>query len=54
MVEVERVLAARNELGEGPRWHSGEQAVYWVDIEAGNLLCMRAAGTGIAEAVFAG
>ncbi|MEN4013886.1 MAG: SMP-30/gluconolactonase/LRE family protein [Chloroflexota bacterium] len=35
MVEVEVVLAARNELGEGPRWHNGEQAIYWVDIEAG-------------------
>ncbi len=34
-IEVEMVWAARDELGEGPLWHNGEQAVYWVDIEAG-------------------
>jgi len=25
-------LDARAELGEGPRWHGGEQRLYWVDI----------------------
>jgi L-arabinonolactonase len=28
---VEVVLEARNSLGEGPCWHGGEQALYWVD-----------------------
>ena len=36
MNEVELVLAAENELGEGPLWNNAEQALYWVDIEAGN------------------
>jgi sugar lactone lactonase YvrE len=26
------LLDTRNSLGECPRWHSGEQALYWVDI----------------------
>lgn len=30
--EVERVLDITNKLGEGPLWHVGEQALYWVDI----------------------
>jgi sugar lactone lactonase YvrE len=34
MNEVEHVLAAQNRLGEGPVWSSGEQALYWVDIES--------------------
>jgi sugar lactone lactonase YvrE len=33
MVQVEHVLAVQNKLGEGPRWHVEEQALYWVDIE---------------------
>jgi sugar lactone lactonase YvrE len=33
MAEVEHVLAVQNSLGEGPVWHSGEKALYWVDIE---------------------
>ncbi len=33
MSEVEHVLRVQNTLGEGPVWHSGEQALYWVDIE---------------------
>ena len=33
MIEVERVLAVHNRLGEGPRWNIEEQALYWVDIE---------------------
>jgi sugar lactone lactonase YvrE len=32
MNEVEHVLLAGNELGEGPLWHAGEGALYWVDI----------------------
>lgn len=33
MYEVELVLAVKDELGEGPRWHPIEQALYWTDIE---------------------
>lgn len=33
-MEVEHILSVRNKLGEGPRWHVGEQALYWVDIES--------------------
>jgi hypothetical protein len=32
MIEVQHFLAARNKLGEGPLWHPGEKALYWVDI----------------------
>ncbi|MBL8093389.1 MAG: SMP-30/gluconolactonase/LRE family protein [Anaerolineales bacterium] len=31
--DAELVLAAGDELGEGPVWHSEEQALYWVDID---------------------
>jgi sugar lactone lactonase YvrE len=34
MNEVEHVLAAQNRLGEGPVGSSGEQALYWVNIES--------------------
>lgn len=37
MPQVEHVLSVQNKLGEGPRWHVGEQALYWVDIES-NLI----------------
>jgi sugar lactone lactonase YvrE len=33
MTEVELVLRVKDELGEGPLWHAGEGALYWVDIE---------------------
>ncbi|HSV86759.1 MAG TPA: SMP-30/gluconolactonase/LRE family protein [Levilinea sp.] len=33
MHEVELVLIVKDELGEGPLWHPGEQALYWTDIE---------------------
>jgi sugar lactone lactonase YvrE len=29
---LEQVVAAQNELGEGPLWHPEEAALYWVDI----------------------
>lgn len=35
MFEVEHFLVVRNKLGEGPLWHAGERALYWVDIEGG-------------------
>lgn len=31
------VFEARAELGEGPRWHAGEQRLYWVDIACNEL-----------------
>jgi sugar lactone lactonase YvrE len=33
MEKVELVLTVKDELGEGPLWHAGEQALYWTDIE---------------------
>jgi D-xylonolactonase len=33
----EMVADTRCEVGEGPLWHPNEQAVYWVDIVAGQL-----------------
>ena len=35
MDELEHVLAAQDELGEGPVWDAVGQALYWVDIERG-------------------
>ena len=32
MSEIRRVVAERFLVGESPRWHDGEQALYWVDI----------------------
>ncbi len=32
MVNAEHVASVQNWLGEGPIWHPGEQALYWVDI----------------------
>jgi len=36
-VPVSIALDARAELGEGPRWHAGEQRLYWVDIHRREL-----------------
>lgn len=33
MNTVEHVLTTQNRLGEGPIWSTGEQSLYWVDIE---------------------
>lgn len=35
--KAELVLHLRNQTGESPVWHAGEQALYWVDIPAGLL-----------------
>ena len=34
---AERVLASAAVLGEGPVWDAGEQCLYWVDIEHGEV-----------------
>ncbi|HWJ70091.1 MAG TPA: SMP-30/gluconolactonase/LRE family protein [Sphingobium sp.] len=34
---VSIALDARADLGEGPRWHQGEQRLYWVDIARNEL-----------------
>jgi len=39
--DVEVVLDARAELGEGPRWDPGEQRLLWVDIMAGRVHAFR-------------
>ncbi len=33
MIEIEYLLKAANQLGEGPLWHARENALYWVDID---------------------
>ena len=33
-LHAELVVDAKNAVGESPLWHSGEQALYWVDIPA--------------------
>lgn len=45
---VELALDARAELGEGPRWHSAERRLYWVDI-ARNQLHRFDPATGVDE-----
>lgn len=35
--QAELVVHLRNQTGESPVWHAGEQALYWVDIPAGAL-----------------
>lgn len=37
MRKARHFLTSRNLLGEGPRWHEGEQSLYWVDIENGQI-----------------
>ena len=39
MTDIERVLPAANQLGEGPLWSAQEQALYWVDIEGDCFHC---------------
>lgn len=53
MSEVEHILASRNVLGEGPLWSVDEQALYWVDINAGTYFRFHPA-TGAQEAVYVG
>lgn len=33
MMDVIRISDAAQRLGEGPMWHSGEEALFWVDID---------------------
>lgn len=37
MRDVTVALDVQAELGEGPRWHEGEQCLYWVDIARNEL-----------------
>lgn len=37
MTQLDVVLDARAMLGEGPRWHAGEKALYWIDIARNEL-----------------
>lgn len=53
MSEVEHVLAAHNQLGEGALWSVDEQALYWVDIERNTFSRFQPA-TGIYETVDVG
>src|SRR3990167_10015197 len=36
-VEINCVWQGPNALGEGPLWHSGEQALYWLDLVRNTL-----------------
>jgi sugar lactone lactonase YvrE len=45
MTQLDVALDAAASLGEGPRWHAGEKALYWVDI-ARNELHRFEPGTG--------
>jgi len=51
--EAERLLAMGSRLGEGPRWNTDEQALYWVDIE-GHLFHRYDPATGIRKDFEAG
>ncbi len=53
MSKLEHLLAAQNELGEGPLWHSQEQAFYWVDITGHSFFRLNPA-TGQHQAFAAG
>ena len=35
MADLQHIFGAQNHLGEGPLWDPIEQALYWVDVEAG-------------------
>lgn len=37
METAEHFLSIQNKLGEGPLWHAGEGALYWVDIESNSF-----------------
>jgi sugar lactone lactonase YvrE len=34
---AEHFFSVQNDLGEGPRWHTEQQKLYWVDIERGQI-----------------
>ncbi len=36
--DVIHVLSCKNDLGEGPLWHPGEESLYWVDIHGRKVL----------------
>lgn len=37
ILKAELLLDCRNQLGEGVRWHAGQQKLFWVDIESAQL-----------------
>jgi sugar lactone lactonase YvrE len=37
MYTADHFLTTNNKLGEGPIWHAGEGALYWVDIESSSF-----------------
>ena len=39
--EIEPLIAAENQLGEGPVWNAKDQSLYWVDIEQNKIFCFR-------------
>ena len=39
--EIEPLIAAENQLGEGPVWNAEDQSLYWVDIEQNKILRFR-------------
>jgi sugar lactone lactonase YvrE len=45
-MKAELILDAQNAVGESPVWHAGEQALYWVDIPAKAMHCLKA-GKGV-------
>jgi sugar lactone lactonase YvrE len=45
-MQAELILDAKNQVGESPLWHVGEQALYWVDIPA-KVLHRWQAGQGV-------
>jgi len=49
MSEVRCVWNAARSLGEGPVWHEGERALYWVDIEQPAILRFDATSGATAE-----
>lgn len=46
------VIPVRSALGEGPRWHAGEERLYWVDIAARTMMRWHAASGQIDQRTF--
>ncbi len=46
---AELLLDMRNQTGESPVWHAGEQSLYWVDIPAKKLFAYRMADQSLQQ-----